>query len=183
MIKPLSYLFLSFVIVVTAPFARAEETAVRSYPLSEHGTFQVKVPESWKDSVAQPGDGLPPTITFTPKAGDPFKILVTPLWSAQLDLKRPTADEIKVKLQRGADELAKQAVEKTIEVKPLKGSTNIGYYFAATDRAPKPGEFKFLNQGVVLVENVLATFTILTNDGQDAVVTAALSMLSAAEKR
>ena len=177
------YLVLSFVIVVATPFTRAEEAAVRSYPLHEHGAFQVKVPESWKDSVAQPGDGLPPTITFAPKAGAPFKILLTPLFSAQLDLKRPTADAIKVKLQQGADELAKQSVEKTIEVKPLKGSTNVGYYFAATDRAPKPGEFKFLNQGVVLVENLLVTFTILTNDGQDAVVTAALSMLSAAEKR
>jgi hypothetical protein len=177
------YLVLSLAIVVASPFARAEEAAVRSYPLHEHGNFQVKAPESWKDSVAEPGDGLPPTITFTPKAGAPFKILLTPLFSAQLDLKKPTADEIKVKLQRGADEMAKQAVEKTIEVKSLKGSTNIGYYFAATDRAPKPGEFKFLNQGVVLVENVLVTFTILTNDGQDAVVTAALSMLSAAEKQ
>lgn len=175
------YLVLSFAMVLASPFSRAEEAAVRSYPLSEHGTFQVKVPESWKDSVAQPDGGLPPTITFTPKAGAPFKILVTPLWSAQPDAKRPTADEIRVKIQRAADEMAEQAVEKTIEVKPLKGPTNIGYYFAATDRAPKPGEFKFLNQGVVLVENLLITFTILTNDGQDAVVTAALSMLSDAE--
>ena len=177
------FLVLSVAIVVASPFARAEEVAVRSYPLPEHGTFQVKAPESWKDSVAQPGSGLPPTITFEPKAGAPFKILVTPLWLAQPDLKMPTADEIKVKLQQGADEVAQQAVEKTIEVKVLKGSTNIGYYFAATDRAPKPGEFKFLNQGIVVVEDLLVSFTILTNDGQDAVVRAGLSMLSRAEKR
>jgi hypothetical protein len=177
------YLVLSFAILVASPFARAEEAVVRSYPLHGHGAFQVKMPESWKDSVAEPGDRLPPTIMFTPKAGAPFKILLTPLFSAQLDLRKPTADEIKVKLQRGADEIAQQSVEKTIEVKRLKGSTNIGYYFAATDRAPKPGEFKFLNQGVVLVENVLVTFTVLTNDGQDAVVTAALSMLSTAGKQ
>jgi hypothetical protein len=177
------YLVLSFAIVAASPFARAGEAAVRSYPLPEHGTFQVKAPESWKDSVAQPGGGLPPTITFAPKAGAPFKILVTPLWSAKPDPKTPTADEIKVKMQRAADEIAQQAVEKTIEVKLLKGPTNIGYYFAATDRAPKPGEFKFLNQGMIAVEDLLVAFTILTNDGQDAVVTAALSMLSAAEKR
>lgn len=177
------YLFLSVAIIVASPFARAEEVAVRSYPLPQHGTFQVEVPQSWKDSVAQPGGRLPPTITFAPKAGAPFKILVTPLWLAQPDLKMPTADEIKAKLQRGADEMAKQAVEKTIEVKLLKGPTNIGYYFAATDRAPKPGEFKFLNQGVVVVKDLLVSFTILTNDGQAAVVPAALSMLSAAVKR
>jgi hypothetical protein len=176
------YLVLSFAIVVTTPLASAEEAAVRSYPLAEHGTFQVKVPESWRDSVAQPGSGLPPTITFAPKAGAPFKVLVSPLWSAQPDVKTATADELKAKARRAADGAAQQAVEKTIEVKLLKGPTNIGYYFAATDRAPKPGEFKSLNQGIIAVKDLLVTFTILTNDGQDAVVTAALSMLSEAEK-
>jgi hypothetical protein len=177
------HLIFILVIVIAPLFASAEEATVRSYPLPEHGTFQVKVPESWKDSVARPGGGLPPTITFAPKAGAPFKILVTPLWPAQPDAKKPTADELKEKVQRAADGAAPQAVEKTIEVKLLKGPTNIGYYFAATDRAPKPGEFKFLNQGMVTVEDLLVTFTILTNDGQDAAVTAALSMLSGAEKR
>jgi len=175
------YLVLSLVIVVASPVAHAEEAAVRSYSLQEHGTFQVKVPESWKDSVAQAGSGLPPTITFAPKSGAPFKILVTPLWSAKPDLERPTADELKAKVRRAADGMAEQAVEKTIEVKLLKGPANIGYYFAATDRAPKPGEFKFLNQGMITVKDLLVGFTILTNDGQDAVVTAALSMLSEAE--
>ena len=182
-IFPMRYLVLSFAIVMASPLVRAEEAAVHSYPLPEHGTFQLKVPESWKDSVAQPGSGLPPTITFTPKGRAPFKILVTPVWSARPDPKTPTADELKVKVQQSADKIAQQAVEKTIEAKLLKGPTNIGYYFAATDRAPKPGEFKFLNQGMVAVDDLLVAFTILTNDGQDAVVTAALSMLSKAEKR
>jgi hypothetical protein len=159
------------------------KTAVRAYALQEHGTFQLKVPESWKDSVGQPGGGLPPTITFAPKAGAPFKILVTALWSPKPDSKMPSADELKATVRRTADGAAQQAVEKTIGVKPLKGSAHIGYYFAATDRAPKPGEFKFLNQGMVAVEDFLVTFTILTNEGQDAVVTAALSMLSEAEKQ
>jgi hypothetical protein len=177
------YLIFSFAIVMACPFVRAEEAAVRSYPLSEHGTFQLKVPESWKDSVAQPGGGLPSTITFSPKTGAPFKILVTPLWLPKQNLNTPTADELKTKVQLSADGMAQLAVEKTIEAKLLKGSTHIGYYFTATDRAPKAGGFKFLNQGMVIVEDVLVAFTILTNDGQDAVVTAALLMLSGAEKR
>jgi hypothetical protein len=175
------YLVLSLVIVLASSLAHAEETAVRSYPLPEHGAFQVKVPESWQDSASQPGSGSPPTITFTPRSGAPFKILVTALRSAKPDLEMPTADELKAKVQRAADGAAQQAVEKTIEVKLLKGPANIGYYFAATDRAPKPGEFRFLNQGIITVKDLLVGFTILTNDGQDAVVTAALSMLSEAE--
>jgi hypothetical protein len=182
-IQRMRYLVLSFVIVAAPTLARAEENAVRSYLLPEHGTFQVKVPESWKDSVAQPTGGLPPTITFTAKAGAAFKILLTPVWSAQPDLKTPTPDELKIRVQRSADEMTQRAVEKNIEVKLLKGPTNIGYYFAATDPAPKPGEFKLLNQGMIAVKDLLVAFTILTNDGQDAVVAAALSMLSGAEKQ
>jgi hypothetical protein len=55
-----------------------------------------------------------------------------------------------------------------------------GFYFAATDRAPKPDEYKFLTQGVVRVGELSVTFTILTNDGQDAVVKQALDALKGA---
>jgi hypothetical protein len=55
-----------------------------------------------------------------------------------------------------------------------------GFYFSATDRAPKPDEYKFLTQGVVRVGELSVTFTILTNDGQDAVVKQALDALKSA---
>src|ERR1700733_5233353 len=96
------YLVLSLVIVIASSFARAEDAADRCYPLEEHGTFEVKVPQSWQDSVAKSGRGLSPTITFTSKSGAPFKILVTPLWPAKPDLEPPTADELKAKVRRAA---------------------------------------------------------------------------------
>lgn len=163
--------------------AHADDAEFRSYPLQKHGTFQLKVPAAWKDSVTQPPNGLPPTITLSPKSGAPFQVMVTPMWPARPDVKVPTPDELKASVKRAADGAAPQAVEATIEVKELKGPANTGYYFAAIDRAPKPGEFKILNQGMIGVGDLRVAFTILTNDGQDAVVKDALSMLSAAARR
>lgn len=92
----------------------------------------------------------------------------------------PGPEEMKSSVERAADGASQQAVEKTIPIRELKGSSGKGYYFSATDKAPKPDEFKYLTQGMLGVGDLAVTFTILTNDGQDAVVKEALSMLSSA---
>jgi hypothetical protein len=77
---------------------------------------------------------------------------------------------------------APQSVEKVLNVRALAGPGNQGYYFAATDTAPKPGEFKYLTQGIIHVGDINMAFTVLTNDGQDAVVKTALDMLRRASQ-
>ncbi len=160
--------------------ASAEDVTVRTYTLPTHGTFQLKVPASWKDSVAQPPNGLPPTITFSSSNGPPFQVLVTPIWPARADIKAPTAEDLRRGVSKVAHETESQAVEKQLVVKELKGAAS-GYYFSATDRAPEPGEYKLMNQGMVSAQDLRVVFTILTNDGQDAIVKAALGMLITAE--
>jgi len=177
------HMIIGLVLILTSFMASAENIEVKSYTLQKHGTFELKVPVSWKDSVAQPPDGLPPTVTLSPKIGAQFQILITPIWLARPDTKPPTPDELRANVSQAADIAALQSVEESIEVKELKGSTNIGYYFSATDQAPKSGEFKYLNQGLIAVSDLLVSFTILTNDGQDAIVQEALSLLSSARRR
>jgi hypothetical protein len=65
----------------------------------------------------------------------------------------------------------------------FQGRSGPGFYFSATDRAPKPGEYKFLTQGIVRVGELSVTFTILTNDGQEAVVKQALEALKGASQQ
>jgi hypothetical protein len=50
----------------------------------------------------------------------------------------------------------------------MRGESGMGYYFSATDRAPKPGEFKYLTQGILHIGELVASFTILSNDGGEA---------------
>ena len=65
-------------------------------------------------------------------------------------------------------------------VKELSGPACHGYYFSATDKAPKSGEYAYMTQGIARTGDILIAFTVLTNDGQEAVVKAALDMLRGA---
>lgn len=89
----------------------------------------------------------------------------------------PNAERIRTQVKRAAEHARPQAVEHDINLKELKGASGIGYYFFATDRAPKPDEYKYMTQGMILVGDIALAFTILTNDGQDNVIADALSML------
>lgn len=150
---------------------------VQSFSLSGHGEFVLHVPANWKSEVYQPEGGLPPTITLRPKSGAEFRVMVTPIWPARPDVKPMTGADMERGVREAADKAAPRSVEKTLPVKPLRGSGNLGYYFSATDSRPGPGEFTIMNQGVIQVGGLAVTFTILTNSGQQKVVDRALSML------
>ncbi|MEK7735071.1 MAG: hypothetical protein AAB329_06480, partial [Pseudomonadota bacterium] len=92
--------------------------------------------------------------------------------------------ELRQRVEQVVGQIKPRAVWKHIQVIELRGNAGIGYYYAATDKAPKPGEYKYLTQGILRVDNLLVTFTILTNDGQQDVVADALALLrSAVHKR
>jgi hypothetical protein len=159
---------------------QAEETIVRSYLLPDHGNVQLKVPTSWESDLRQPPHRLPPTITFKAKTGKPFEILITPIWPASKEQEPMSFEKLKQLVQQGAERAKSQAVEKTVPMQELKGPSGMGYYFAVTDRAPGPEEYKYMTQGMIRVDNLTITFTILTNDGQENVTNDALSMLKSA---
>jgi hypothetical protein len=155
-----------------------EEVSTRTYQLPDYGTLQLQVPRSWRDAMQQPSDDLPPVIMFSPKEGKAFQFMLTPIYSSGQQLAKVSLADIKDFIERSAKEAQAQAVEKVIPVKELHGTSVNGYYFFATDRAPKPGEWKYLTQGIFLVDNDLSpTFTILTNDGAEHVIEQALSMI------
>jgi hypothetical protein len=82
-----------------------------------------------------------------------------------------------------AHEATSQSVERVLPIQEIKGVDGRGFYFAATDRAPKPGEYKYLTQGMIRVGEIALAFTILTNDGEESVVQAALKILRTAAHR
>lgn len=83
-------------------------------------------------------------------------------------------------VQRAADANQPNAVEKNLKIIYLEGSSGKGYYFSATDKAPEKGGYKFLTQGILLVDELAVTFTILTNDDKKDTENAALTMLKSA---
>jgi len=160
--------------------AAAEQTKNRNYTLPGHGVFQMKVPASWKEEVKQQSDNLPPTITLRPASGDQFQIIITPFWKESEDAPALNDYAVRRMVQRAADKAQPNAVEKTLKIIYLEGSSGHGYYFSATDKAPEPGSYKFLTQGMLLVDELAVTYTILTKDEQKEVDGAALTMLQSA---
>ena len=67
-------------------------------------------------------------------------------------------------MESAARELAPQSVEKEIKVEPFGSGGTRGYRICLTDRAPKPGEFKFMCEGMASSGNHVVQFTVLYND-------------------
>jgi hypothetical protein len=166
------------VVVLLAPsVAFSQDTSPRRYNLPEHGLLELRVPTGWTDRVGQPADRLPPTIGFGPKSGRSFKILLTPLWQLEGRKTPFTLRDVRKLVQSAADHVREGAVEKNIELKSLEGPGAHGYYFSATDSAPRPGEFKYLTQGTLTLGDIELIFSVLTNEGQNEIVKQALQML------
>jgi hypothetical protein len=147
----------------------------RRYPLGDYGFFRVDVPSSWKDDLWQPPERLPPTISLSPKAGNPFQVLITPIWGPNKDVLKDVA--IKELVQKSVERVKPQSVEKTIQLVELRGPSSKGYYFFSTDKAPKPEEYKYMTQGALVVGDLIVSFTILTNGNHEEVAKEALTIL------
>ena len=160
--------------------ASAADSSVRRYPLPERGFFAMKVPANWVDQLRQPPEAVPPTIAFRPRQGKPFQILVTPIWRARPDIPIQTRETIMQRVERAIEGIKSRAVENNISIVEMSDTSGPGFYFSATDRAPKPDEYKLLTQGMLKVSDLLVAFTILTNDGQDDVSRDAFDMLRTA---
>ena len=144
--------------------------------LPGRGDVLVTVPAGWAQSrdAASASDG--PTLSLSQLSGATFSVHLSVLpGSAPAGSIDPAA--VRALVAEAAKRAQSQSVEKTLAIRDLAGANGHGYYFLATDRAPAPGEWKYLTQGAVGAGSVLVVFTILTNDGQDDIAAAALDMV------
>lgn len=183
--SPLQVLsFLAAFVLAAVPALAADKLASKRYPLpDQRGSFNLSVPATWEDEVQQPPQpGLPPTILFTPASGKPFQVLVTPIWKPAPDVPTPSKEVLRQRMERSAAELKGNGdrLAGVIKIVEIQGKNGSGYYFSAVDKAPGPGEFKHLTQGLIMVSEIMVTFSILTNDGQAQVVRDGLAMIRAA---
>jgi hypothetical protein len=160
--------------------AQSATAPERRYALPDHGYFVAQVPHAWTDQLRQPPNRLPPTIAFRPASGRAFEILLTTVWPSTKDRPRPSPEILRKQVEQIAETAKSQAIEPTLRIVELQGRSSRGFYFSATDRAPKPGEYKFLTQGMVSVGELTVAFTILTNEGQETIIKQAIELLKSA---
>jgi hypothetical protein len=162
-------------LVATLP-AMAADVRV---PLTTGGALVLPVPAGWK-YVRQSGDI--PTIALTPESGNAFVVLVSPLVRADGVTAPADADSLRSFVSSGAQKALAQSIEKSLPVQDLRGGNAQGSYFSATDRAPKPGEFKYLTQGAVAIQGLPVSFTVLSNGDPQVATEPTFRMLKAARR-
>jgi len=170
-------------VLAAQALGQAPDTGAHRYELPNQDSLELIVPPGWGESVDQPEDGGPPTIQLRPKEGAPFEIYVTPDWPHAPDGALPDTETLRETVRAAAERMRGQTVEEILEIRRLQGASGVGFYFVATDRAPQPEEFRFMNQGALQVGDLTVTFTILTNEGQEAVIEEAFAMLRDAAYR
>ena len=112
--------------------------------------------------VAQPaGDAPPNSAQF--QAAKPSDLVV--MLSGHAAPNDAGVDEaMRGMVDDSAKTFLETSVEKTLPVEPFKNGETHGYEVCATDRAPKPDEWKYVCQGMAAVGNLVVGYTVLYND-------------------
>ena len=174
---------LLLVFVSIAGSATAWAVAPHMVELPDHGALALLLLDGWVAKVRQPPNRLPPTIMMRPLPDGTGELIVTAVWPIGPATKIPDEAAIRAEVGEAAKHAASQSVERVLPIQDINGTDGRGFYFAATDRAPKPGEYKYLTQGIIRVGEIALAFTILTNDGEEAIVQSALKVLRTAAHR
>ena len=164
-------LLTALAIVMTALPVLAAELRV-SFP--DGGAVVFAAPSGWKAGQADSKW----TVSITPEVGNSFQVLLSPI--GVRDAPHIDAESLRRLVGMSAERALTQSVETSLPLHDLKGPDVRGTYFSATDRAPGPGEFKYLTQGAMAVGGRAVAFTILSNGGPRPSVEPALRMLQSA---
>ena len=161
-------------VLLAASVHAQRETSERRYGLGTDDALIVRVPAGWQERVAQGRTKTTALVSYRAKGGTPFEVLLTPVRAQAADL---SLEQMRPAVLALAEAARKRAVEEHLTLVELLGPQARGYYFKATDRAPKAGEYKYLAQGMLALGEVRLGFTILTNEVEGAVVDAAFDLL------
>jgi hypothetical protein len=149
------------IFIGTGNLLAAEQKAIKKYPVPEHGALELNVPTSWKGKVHKPQENMPPTVIFDPAKGNDFEVLITVLWSKTGEQGFNNQDNVRTLVEKEGQKLLPNAVETKIVLEEIRGVDHTGYYFIVTDKAPNPGEYRYMTHGAIGVGNLLLSATIL----------------------
>jgi len=140
--------------------------AVATSAATTASSLYIPWPAGWKVGATQGQKGVTfLAARFAGEGEQDLKVTAISVKEAKTPVTEASIHDLAEKLR---DAAAKTAVDENISLK--KFSASKGYYFSATDKNPRPGDFTQLVEGVILNQGYLINFTLLTNDaaGKDA---------------
>jgi hypothetical protein len=138
------------------------------------------IPAAWNEKFESPQTNMPRGVWLTARQGPSFNVLITPLSGTAVGAAMSDENKMRAIVTATARNALSKSVEMTIPVHDLTGPQVHGFYYFATDRAPNAGEWKYLTQGMINIDGAPFAFTILTNDGQEAIAQTALELIRSA---
>jgi len=169
-------------LLIASIVSAAGQKAIRKYPIPEHGTLELNVPTPWKGEIHKSQENMPPTIIFNPAKGNDFQVMITVLWGKTGEQDFNSQEKVRTFLEKDGQKLLTNAAEAKIVLREIKGVNNAGYYFSITDKAPNPGEYRYMTRGAIGVGNLFLNFTILHRVRDSQSVRDALSILREAKQ-
>jgi len=160
----------------------ATQRAIKKYPIPEYGVLELNVPTVWNSEVHKPQANMPPTIIFNPPQGNDFQVMITVMWSKTGDQPFNSREKVRALVEKNGQQLLSNAAEGKIVLQEIKGYSNSGYYFSITDKAPDPGEYRYMTRGSIGVGSLLLNFTILHRVKDSQIVQEALAVLRDAKQ-
>lgn len=154
--------------------ALAEELRV---PLPGHDDLVIELPAPWRAQVRRPHAELPPSVAISGPDAKALQMLITPIWPVGSAPRAPRAEELRALVQAGVTRAQPKAVESYLPLQELGAPGKTGYYFSATDRAPEPDGYRHLTQGVLGMNELRVTFTVLVNGAPQEPTAQALELL------
>ena len=140
----------------------------KAYVLGTNGTLYLAVPPGWKDTATRVSgtDGLHDAFIFTPADTNQFNFMIVVFSHSG---KHAGAGELKNSLLQNAERGMTNFVETSLTLQDLTGREATGAYYRVTDRRlvatkPAPGDFKYLTRGYVVIEPMVLTFDLVSND-------------------
>ena len=173
-----TYSWRSLILLAAWPFSVLAASTHIALPGGDE--LWLTIPAAWIQKFESPEKNAPPSIWMTPSQGPSFNVLITPLSGTAVGAAMSDENKLRAIVTAAARDALAKSVEMTIPVHDLTGPEVRGFYYFATDRAPKPDEWKYLTQGMVNIAGAPFAFTILTNDGQEAIAKAALDLIRSA---
>jgi len=138
------------------------------------GSLTFEHPANWKGTVSSQGDAS--RLKWAPADPGGVEVHITAI-TPKTGL--PDDADLLKEIREEGEHLLPGAVQKTLDLRPVKGTEARGYVFHLTDKNPEkgPGDFKELHQGAVVVAPVVLA-AVLTHSGDTATVDAALAALA-----
>lgn len=141
------------------------------------GSVVARVPDGWVAGSLQTPIPEASTLRLTPSDGSDGVMLVsviTPTRAADL----PSADEVRLIAEVGAAKAQASSEEAQLNAEAFEFGQVRGYWFSASDRAPPPGEYKYMTQATGRVGDRVITLTALGQQSKAATEDAAQALLA-----